>query len=498
VLPDYPIRLGAAEHFALVRGHFGDLALDYASIHDTLPRKEDGTLDNAKWAATKAAVRPALALAIDVFFVGDTVSEADFRATCGEDTYRALCSLGLLRRDNAAPGRLASPVWLYHVDGFLVASDRLEEAEGNAFAPPDDAVFPACNHLTMRFLRTLPDARGGDALDLCGGCGIGALHLGRTARAAASADLTPRAAFFTQFNARLNGAAIESLCGDLYDPAGGRTFDLISAHPPFIAAVGAKRMIYRDADEFGESIARRIVEGLPTRLRVGGTAIVVFAGWDAAEPLELRAQGWLGDSAGHFDVVLAEYTRKPIENVISDIRKMHSAEADIAALEQNLRAWGAQRSIYGALVFRRAERPAVQAPLRLQLSDEAAGPVLQRAIDWRAARRHDDFSAQVAAAKPRPTPHVQMNARHVVRDGRLVLEDFLFVMAEGILGRLKPDPWVVPLLMQFDGTRSVGEVYAAAQAGKTLPGGFRLTDFADLVSVMLERGFLDADAPRAN
>ena len=90
-----------------------------------------------------------------------------------------------------------------------------------------------------------------------------------------------------------------------------------------------------------------------------------------------------------------------------------------------------------------------------------------------------------------------MNARHVVRDGRLVLEDFLFEMPEGILGRLRPDPWAVPSLMQFDGTRSVGEVFAAAQAGKALPRGFRLTDFADLVSVMLERGFLDADAPRA-
>jgi len=167
--PDYPIRLGAAEHFALARRQLEDLALDRASIYDTLPIKEDGTLDNAKWAETKATVRPALALAIDVFVRGETVSEADFRAACGEDSYGALCALGLLRRDNAAPGRLVSPVWVYQVDGFLIASDRLEDAEGNAFAQPDDAVFPAFNHLTMRFLRTLPDARGGDALDLCGG-----------------------------------------------------------------------------------------------------------------------------------------------------------------------------------------------------------------------------------------------------------------------------------------------------------------------------------------
>ena len=151
---------------------------------------------------------------------------------------------------------------------------RLEDAEGNAFAQPNDAVFPAFNHLTMRFLRTLPDARGADALDLCGGCGIGALHLARTARAVASADLTQRAAFFTEFNARLNGVAIESLCGDLYAPAGARTFDLISAHPPFIAAVGAQRIIFRDADEFGE-----LSRAASLRVCRSGCAWVVRASW---------------------------------------------------------------------------------------------------------------------------------------------------------------------------------------------------------------------------
>ena len=495
--PDYPLTLGAAEHFALARRHLADLALDRISIYDTLPLNDDGTLDHVKWAETKAAVRPALALAIDVFVRGDTVSETDFRAACGEDTYLALCALGLLRQDKSAPGRLVSPVLVYQVDGFVVASDRLEDAEGNAFAQPNDAVFPAFNHLTMRFLRTLPDARGADALDLCGGCGIGALHLARTARAVASADLTQRAAFFTEFNARLNGVAIESLCGDLYAPAGARTFDLISAHPPFIAAVGAQRIIFRDADEFGESIARRIVAGLPQRLRVGGTGIVVFAGWDTAQPLEQRAVEWLGEAAPHFDIVLAEYTRTPIENVTSDLRKLtkDATEADFAAFEQNLRSWGAQRRIYGALVFRRAETSAAPAPLRLQLSDAATGPVLQRAVDWRAARRRADFSACVAAAKPRPTPHLQMNARHVVRDGKIVLDDFLFEMAEGIMGRLKPDSFIVPSLMQLDGTRSVGEVFAAAHAANALPRGFALTDFTDLVAVLLERGFLDEDAP---
>jgi hypothetical protein len=49
--------------------------------------------------------------------------------------------------------------------------------------------------------------------------------------------------------------------------------------------------------------------------------------------------------------------------------------------------------------------------------------------------------------------------------------------------------------MQLDGTRHVSEVFTAAQAANAFPPGFKLTDFAGLVAIMLERGFLDADAP---
>jgi hypothetical protein len=493
---EYPIRLGAPDDFARVRAYLSGLGLDRDSIYGTLPFKEDGTIDAQKWTETKRTIAPALSLAIDVFVRGDSVSEPDFRAACGADTYRSLCALGLLRPSKPDASRLVSPVWLYQVDGFFVISDRFEDADGNAFAPPDDVVFPAFNHLTMRFLRILPDARRGEALDLCGGCGIGALHLARTARSAASADVTPRAAFFTAFNARLNGVAIESLCGDLYDPAGERTFDLITAHPPFIAAIGAQRMIFRDADEFGEGIARRIVAGLPARLRAGGTAIIVFAGWDTVTPLERRAQEWLGDAAASFDVALAEFTRTPIESVIGDIRKLQkdANENNIAAFENNLHAWGAQRRIYGALAFRRSGTSARE-PLRLRLSDEASGVALQRALDWRAARRRSDFAENIAAAKPRASAHLEMNVRHVSRDGRLAVSDVMFEMAEGILGKLKPDPWIVPWLMRLDGTQSVADVYAAAHATGALPADFKLADFAGLVALMLERGFLDAEAP---
>ena len=54
-------------------------------------------------------------------------------------------------------------------------------------------------------------------------------------------------------------------------------------------------------------------------------------------------------------------------------------------------------------------------------------------------------------------------------------------MAEEIMGRLKPDPFVVPWLMQMMEHGASSEVFAAAHAGNALPRGFSLTDFAGLV-----------------
>jgi hypothetical protein len=493
----FPIRLGTPDDFARLRDYFRDVAFDADTIYGVLPFDQDGKLDTAQWERRKADVAPARRFAIEVFFRGGSVPEGEFRATCSAETWRTLCALGLLRSSTAQPGELVSPVWIYPLDGLLVVSDRFEDADGGAFVPPDDVVFSALNHLTMRFLHILPSARGGDALDLCGGCGVGALRLAQTARSAASADLTARSAFFTGFNAKLNGIEIESLRGDLYQPAGERQFDLITAHPPFIPVIGKPRMIYRDAGDFGEQLARRIVEGLPERLRAGGSALIVFAGWDTATPLELRAREWLGGAATEFDIVLGEYTRTSIEGVIDGLRSIQREATgdELRAFEQGLRAWGAQRRTYGALAFRRSAVPVTQPPLRLQMKEETPGATFQRVLDWREARRNDGLSALVAQIKPRPAPHLELIARHTVQDGGLAVADYLFQSGEEIMGKLRLDPWVAPLIARFDGRQSVAQVFAAAQASGALPQGFTLDDFAGLVALMAERGFLDADPP---
>ena len=78
--------------------------------------------------------------------------------------------------------------------GFVVASDRYNDADGGTWQAPPDAVFPALDTGTLKLLRLLPAAApGGDTLDLCGGCGIVVRwHFSRTAKRAVSSDITTR------------------------------------------------------------------------------------------------------------------------------------------------------------------------------------------------------------------------------------------------------------------------------------------------------------------
>src|SRR5205085_502797 len=145
---------------------------------------------------------PALDWCLRIFLRGLAVSEMESVESCGAELLRAFQALGLIRHSNKDPQALVCPVWIYPADGFLMVSDRRDDPEGGAFSPPVDVVFPAIYPGTLRFLRLLPRVSDGNALDLCGGSGIGALRLSRSAREALTSDITPRSALFAEFNAR--------------------------------------------------------------------------------------------------------------------------------------------------------------------------------------------------------------------------------------------------------------------------------------------------------
>jgi SAM-dependent methyltransferase len=496
---EFPIRMGTPKQFELLRNYFRGIGFEEDKINDILPVDDNGNFNAEAWEQVKFdAVPAALRVPFEVFVRGLSVPGREFQTAVGEEVWSALWALGLLDRKSSQPDHVASPIWLYPLDGFIIVSDRFDSVDGGSVTLPTDIIFAGLNHLTKRFLRLLPDVRGGDAIDLCGGCGVGAMHLARTAGSAVSADITPRSTFFTEFNARLNGVGIATLCGDLFEPAGDRQFDVVSAHPPFVPSVGSRRMIFRDADDFGESITRRIVNALPARLRVGGTAIIVCTAWDTEQPLERRAREWLGDAAPMFDVVSVQYSESTIDKVVEGIRTVQKdvTEEDLRRFAQDLNNWGARQRIYGALMFRRSATPIVQPPVRVHASEETVGADLQRLLDWRQMQRVPGFAQRAGAARPRLSPYFEMSAHFAVENGELVGSNFVLQTSRGLLNRMKPDVWIAQTVSRFDGKHTAAEVLAAAQADGIAPKEIVIDQFAEFLGLLAERGFIELEIPR--
>lgn len=493
-----PLRLGTPEEFACVREFFRRARFNDAEVSRLLAMDDMSDLGRVRWDEVKNdSLSASMQWCIQVFLRSLRVEENESTAVCGETVFRAFRSLGLLRPAKASASSFVCPVWLYPVDGFLVVSDRRDDPDGNAYEPPEDVVFPAIYAGTLRFLRLLPEARG-DALDLCGGSGIGALHLARTARRAASADLTERSAFFADFNAQLNGISIESLCGDVYEPAAGRKFDLICAHPPFVPATG-DNMVYRDGGETCEEVTRRIVEGLPAHLSPGGTSVILCVARDTSEEtFEQRARGWLGDEKEEFDIVFGLEKVLSVDEVVQSMRNRGQHIGDVAAkqLADRLRSAGTKQFVYGALVVRREEGSLARQPIRIRMTPAAEAPHFNELFEWRRHRCKADFAQWLAKAQPRPARELELTVRHVVRDGELVPVEFVFSREKGFHAALRPDGWVVPLLARLDGRHSVAEIFDTARLANELPDGFSMDAFAQLVERMIERGFLEVEFPR--
>jgi hypothetical protein len=424
--------------------------------------------------------------------------ESQARAACGEEVMTAMRSLGLLRAAKKDAGLVVCPVWVYPVEGFVVATDRRDDPDGEPYEPPTDVVFPAIYGGTLRFLRLLPEAGGGEALDLCGGSGIGALWFSRTARAAATADVTGRSAHFAEFNARLNGAQVSSLCGDLYAPVAGRQFDVISAHPPFVPAVGPN-MVYRDGGDTGEEITRRVIEGVPGHLRKGGTCMIVCVARDTLEkPFEQRARDWLGASAGEFDIVFGLEKVLSVEDVVDSMRNRGQeigAERGRELLNR-LRSLGTRQFVYGALFMRRLSSAESPEPFRIRLSPDGGAKDFARLLAWRQHSRRPGLAAWLQQSRPRLASKLELTVRHVMENGELTPAEFVFAIDNGFVGALRLDGWAVPLVARLDGRQSVGEVHEKAGKADELPEGFTLAAFADLVRVMIERGFLEVEVPQ--
>lgn len=487
--------MGSSDAFSRARDFLQNAEFNDLTTCRALSIQHMGALGHATWDELDS-LPEALRWCINVFLRTALTKAAEARAICGEAALESMLQLNLLRPAKYDRDSLVCPAWLYPVDGFIVASDLKADPDGDPYLERDDVVFPANDEGTIRFLRLMPDAPGGTALDLCGGCGIGALHQSRTARVAVTSDITPRAASYADFNIALNGAAATSLRSDLYEEVGGGQFDVITAHPPFVPSAKA-HVIYRDGGDTGEDITRRIIEGLPTYLRPGGAAVILCAGNDnCTGNFEERAFSWLGDSGPEFEIVFGMQRAISLESVVESARRQAQrpiSEQDAMELHARLLKHKVRQLAYGMLLFQRHKGRIDAKPIRVPMAITAEMDEFRKLLTWRSQTRRADFTQWFRTARPRLASRLQCNARYTVEEGRLVSDEFIFNVQGGIPWTHRAEIWMVPLLSGIDGSRTVLELYETMCEENSLPEHYNIDEFARKLSEIVERGFLEVD-----
>jgi len=250
--------------------------------------------------------------------------------------------------------------------------------------------------------------------------------------------------------------------------------------------------VWRDGGVTGDLFVRRIVEGLPKFLRANGCAMMLTQGVDTeAAVFEEQVRRWLGAEADEFDIIFAAKTDRSPEKVLELLFKDRPDPA-AANLGEEFKRAGVINMPYGALFLRRAERSSDHKSwvIRPRLSSETSGADFQATFALHDRVSLPQFTAELAQAKPRLAPHLQVTVTHVVNEDSLIPAEYIFSTDRPFAKRARFDPWAVPLFTRFDGLLTVAEIYDAARAEEDMPNEFGLEDFILLVTRSIEAGFL--------
>jgi SAM-dependent methyltransferase len=387
---------------------------------------------------------------------------------------RELASLGLISTDD---DEVQSNVMLYPTHGLYIVSDR------NLKTPEQDVVYPAIVPNTDLFLNHIPRANCDAFLDLCAGTGVAALIAAQTgARHAWAFDITARSTHFAEFNRRLNSIPnVTAAEGDLYDPAGGQTFDRIVAHPPYLP-VYRQHVVYDSGGQDGEQIVCRIVEGLPRYLRPGGRFYALTLGSDREKPFENRMREWLGDSAHEFDVAfVVRRTLSPRDYAADAVIEHKGSLEDITRWRELFTEWGVRSLVYGLVVIQRRDSDRPIFTIRRDAGPNTGPAECAWLIDWATAACDANV---ILHAKPRAGKNATLRVDHRLASGKWQPQSYRLESSYPFSVTMRVEPWAADLLTIADGSRTTSEL---------LPENVEPLEFARIIATMIFAGLLEID-----
>jgi SAM-dependent methyltransferase len=313
------------------------------------------------------------------------------------------------------------------------------------------------------------------ALDVGTGCGYHAVLAARHAGRVIATDVNPRALAFTGFNALLNGTSnVECVLGDRFAPVEGQRFDLIVSNPPFVVSPD-RSFVYRDSGLGGDRVSHDLVTEAAQYLRPGGLATVLVS-W-VHDPDESRwsdpLQQWVADS-GCDAWLLRKGSYDPLAYAVMWNQRLAMAN-QLQRYSDSVDRWlryferaGIQALGYGAVILR--QRGGAGSPrIRLdELPEKGLGNdtavELDRLLDVQDWLAETSADALLAYRLGLPPEHRLEQTLHWA-DGRFQLREATLLRERGLRPRAELDPPMLALLAQVDGTRTIGEILAAAPGG---------------------------------
>ena len=301
-------------------------------------------------------------------------------------------------------------------------------------------------------------------------------------------------AFRAGFNAWLNGVQqVEVVTGDLYAPATGRRFDFVCAHPPYVPTLHDVA-IYRDGGPLGDSIVRRVTEGVADHLRPGGDFLLLGLGMDtASQPFEERVREWLGAQGAEFDLVYAvDHSKTPDDFARYVVERTSAPAADEFEQWQALLTTHEIRAVvYGAIVGRRLASSETGTSRRVKLPSIARYAAFDWQLRWLAWRRDESARRQLVDQPVRLAPGTTLDVRHRVEEGWLQpVECRLSNTGWPFPAVLAISPWMVALAETAARAETVGQAVIERRAAGTLPPDVSDEGAADVIAGLIERGVL--------
>lgn len=484
-----PLKDGSDAEFAACRGALAEIGFDEPTLLE-----RHGMRSLSQFGADRPAPPrdDALETATRLFLEGASIPRAEIESRFPAGALGAMQALGLVAPDAADARLLAATVLLHPRKGLLLACDRPPLREDPAAEQRTDIVYASMTEDAERFVGILPQGPCDEFLDLGTGNGVAALCAASgSARRAVGVDVTERAVRFAEFNRRLNGLAnAEFLCGDLYGPVEGRTFDRIAIHPPYIPSL-RRRLIYQDGGLDGQELLRRTVAGLPRHLRPGGRFFSLSLCVDREdEPFERQVRRWLGDSHSEFDVVFLE--RRDVEpgHLARGVAvRGGGGREDERALLDEFRRLGVRKFPYGDTIVVRHSAPRRPFTARRRRRDDTSPAAVEwlLACEARLASGPPDWLLDVA---PAVSEHARLTVQHRREDGAFVPDAFALHAVHPFPLEIEANVWLANLVSSADGRTSGRTLFDRLRDQGAFGADATEADFAGLLARLVAAGVL--------